>query len=123
MSNSVAQSRGWLRGIGRICAARRLSANALFVSTRVVRVCVVCVCVCRNYMNDSFRSNVFVRFDPEMIACSCIYLAARQLQVEAYLLSFSKLSRRNVLKFYRFRCSASYSFYFSFKINKTTRKR
>lgn len=36
---------------------------------------------CRNYMNDSFRTEVFVRFQPETIACACIYLAARQLQV------------------------------------------
>lgn len=32
-------------------------------------------------MNDSFRTDVFVRFHPETIACACIYLAARQLQV------------------------------------------
>lgn len=32
-------------------------------------------------MNDSFRTEVFVRFQPETIACACIYLAARQLQV------------------------------------------
>jgi hypothetical protein len=32
-------------------------------------------------MNDSFRTNVFVRFPPETIACACIYLAARKLQV------------------------------------------
>ena len=32
-------------------------------------------------MNDSFRTDVFVRFDPETIACACIWLAARQLQV------------------------------------------
>lgn len=35
----------------------------------------------RNYMNDSFRTDVFVRFYPETIACACIYLAARQLQI------------------------------------------
>ncbi|XP_064021745.1 cyclin-L1 isoform X3 [Pogoniulus pusillus] len=34
-----------------------------------------------NYMNDSLRTNVFVRFQPETIACACIYLAARALQV------------------------------------------
>lgn len=39
------------------------------------------VFICRNYMNDSFRTEVFVRFQPETIACACIYLAARQLQV------------------------------------------
>lgn len=32
-------------------------------------------------MNDSFRTDVFVRFQPETIACACIYLAARQLQI------------------------------------------
>nr|XP_003218264.3 PREDICTED: cyclin-L1 isoform X1 [Anolis carolinensis] len=34
-----------------------------------------------NYMNDSLRTNVFVRFQPETIACACIYLAARALQI------------------------------------------
>lgn len=32
-------------------------------------------------MNDSLRTNVFVRFSPETIACACIFLAARQLKV------------------------------------------
>ena len=32
-------------------------------------------------MNDSFRTNVFVRYYPETIACACIYLAARRLSV------------------------------------------
>lgn len=36
-------------------------------------------------MNDSLRTNVFVRFQAETIACACIYLAARALQVEAPL--------------------------------------
>ncbi|KAM5163418.1 cyclin-L1 [Mantella aurantiaca] len=34
-----------------------------------------------NYMNDCLRTNVFVRFDAETIACACIYLAARVLQI------------------------------------------
>ncbi|KAK2183428.1 hypothetical protein NP493_312g02016 [Ridgeia piscesae] len=34
-----------------------------------------------NYMNDSFRTNVFVRYYPETIACACIYLAARRLSI------------------------------------------
>uniref|UniRef100_A0A672QUX8 Cyclin-L1-like n=1 Tax=Sinocyclocheilus grahami TaxID=75366 RepID=A0A672QUX8_SINGR len=34
-----------------------------------------------NYMNDSLRTNVFVRFQAETIACACIYLAARVLQL------------------------------------------
>lgn len=40
-----------------------------------------CFVFFRNYMNDSLRTNVFVRFQPETIACACIYLAARALQV------------------------------------------
>ncbi|XP_042334513.1 cyclin-L2 isoform X2 [Sceloporus undulatus] len=32
-------------------------------------------------MNDSLRTDVFVRFHPETIACACIYLAARTLQI------------------------------------------
>lgn len=32
-------------------------------------------------MNDSFRTDAFVRFNPETIACACIYLAARKLQL------------------------------------------
>ncbi|KAJ8021801.1 Cyclin-L2 [Holothuria leucospilota] len=35
----------------------------------------------RNYMNDSLRTDVFVRYSPETIACACIYLSARQLSV------------------------------------------
>ncbi|XP_078064459.1 cyclin-L1a isoform X1 [Mustelus asterias] len=34
-----------------------------------------------NYMNDSLRTSVFVRFKPETVACACIYLAARALQI------------------------------------------
>ncbi|XP_066565521.1 cyclin-L1a isoform X2 [Amia ocellicauda] len=34
-----------------------------------------------NYMNDTLRTNVFVRFQVETIACACIYLAARALQI------------------------------------------
>lgn len=32
-------------------------------------------------MNDCLRTDAFVRFPPETIACSCIYLAARILRV------------------------------------------
>ena len=32
-------------------------------------------------MNDSLRTDVFLRFTPETIACACIDLAARSLQV------------------------------------------
>ncbi|OCT70586.1 cyclin-L2 isoform X1 [Xenopus laevis] len=34
-----------------------------------------------NYMNDSLRTDVFVMFNPETIACACIYLAARTLEI------------------------------------------
>lgn len=36
-------------------------------------------------MNDSLRTDVFVRFQPESIACACIYLAARTLEVSVPL--------------------------------------
>ncbi|XP_043268670.1 cyclin-L1 [Venturia canescens] len=36
---------------------------------------------CWNYMNDSLRSDVFLRYHPETVACACIYLGARQLQL------------------------------------------
>lgn len=32
-------------------------------------------------MNDSLRTDIFVRYSPETIACSCIYLSARLLQI------------------------------------------
>ena len=32
-------------------------------------------------MNDSLRSNVFLRFPPETIACACIHLAAAKMKV------------------------------------------
>jgi cyclin L len=34
-----------------------------------------------NFMNDSFRSDVFVRYQPETIACACIALAGRKLNI------------------------------------------
>lgn len=34
-----------------------------------------------NYMNDSLQTDVFVQYDPEAIACACIYLSARKLQI------------------------------------------
>lgn len=34
-----------------------------------------------NFMNDSFRTNVFVRYPPETIGCACIFLSARQLGI------------------------------------------
>ncbi|CAF3023239.1 unnamed protein product [Rotaria sp. Silwood2] len=36
---------------------------------------------CWNYMNDSLRTDIFLRFTPETIACACIDLAARTLQI------------------------------------------
>ena len=37
-------------------------------------------------MNDSLRTDIFLRFTPETIACACIDLAARTLQVRSRLL-------------------------------------
>ena len=37
--------------------------------------------VTRNYMNDSLRTDVFLRYSAETVACACIYLSARALQV------------------------------------------
>lgn len=34
-----------------------------------------------NYMNDALRTNVFVRYHPETVACACIYLTARKLKI------------------------------------------
>lgn len=32
-------------------------------------------------MNDALRTDVFIRYDPETVACACVYLGARQLQI------------------------------------------
>ena len=32
-------------------------------------------------MNDSLRTDIFVRYQPETIACACIYLSARKLGI------------------------------------------
>lgn len=34
-----------------------------------------------NFMNDSLRTDVFMRYNPETIACACIYLSARKLSI------------------------------------------
>jgi len=34
-----------------------------------------------NFMNDSLRTDCFVRHQPETIACACIYLSARKLKI------------------------------------------
>jgi len=34
-----------------------------------------------NFMNDSLRTDGFVRYQPETIACACIYLSARKLNI------------------------------------------
>ncbi|CAD5112243.1 DgyrCDS1474 [Dimorphilus gyrociliatus] len=35
----------------------------------------------RNYMNDSLRTNLWLRYKPESISCACIFLASRNMQV------------------------------------------
>ncbi len=32
-------------------------------------------------MNDSLRTDIFLRYSPENIVCACIYLAARELKI------------------------------------------
>ncbi|XP_015041435.1 cyclin-L1 [Drosophila pseudoobscura] len=34
-----------------------------------------------NFMNDSLRTDVFMRYTPEAIACACIYLSTRKLNI------------------------------------------
>lgn len=34
-----------------------------------------------NFMNDSLRTDIFLRYTPENIVCACIYLAARELKI------------------------------------------
>ncbi|KRX69183.1 Cyclin-L2, partial [Trichinella sp. T6] len=34
-----------------------------------------------NFMNDSLRSDVFLRYAPETIACACVYMAARTYSI------------------------------------------
>ena len=35
----------------------------------------------RNFMNDSLRTDIFLRYKPENIVCACIYLSARELKI------------------------------------------
>lgn len=32
-------------------------------------------------MNDSLRTDIFLRYSPENIVCACIYLSARELKI------------------------------------------
>ena len=32
-------------------------------------------------MNDSLRTDIFLRYTPQNIACACIYLSARELKI------------------------------------------
>lgn len=34
-----------------------------------------------NFMNDSLRTDIFLRYSPENIVCACIYLSARELKI------------------------------------------
>lgn len=34
-----------------------------------------------NYMNDALRSDVFMRYNPETVACACIYLSSRYMNI------------------------------------------
>jgi len=37
------------------------------------------VCRAWNYMNDGLRTDIFLRYRPETIACACVFLAARTI--------------------------------------------
>ncbi|KAK8784957.1 hypothetical protein V5799_008682 [Amblyomma americanum] len=56
------------------------SCTVVFASL-IWHLCVVLRKLERNYMNDSLRTDIFVRYSPETIACACIYLSARLLQI------------------------------------------
>lgn len=46
----------------------------------------------RNYMNDSLRTDVFLRFSAETVACACIYLSAKLLQVSIIAMLLQMIS-------------------------------
>ena len=58
-------------------------------------------------MNDSLRSDVFVRFAPETIACACIFLAARNEKVHICkmlkLMHFEVIIQKTRVLFFNFR--------------------
>ncbi|KAK2906475.1 hypothetical protein Q8A67_005460 [Cirrhinus molitorella] len=70
-----------------------------------------------NYMNDSLRTDVFLRFRAETVACACIFLSARVLQIPlpeqpAWFLLFG-VSEQDlieisccILKLYTMRCES-----------------
>jgi transcription initiation factor TFIIIB Brf1 subunit/transcription initiation factor TFIIB len=49
--------------------------------TEIFPVSDIVLLLFRNYMNDSLRTDVFVRYQPETVACACIYLASRKLNI------------------------------------------
>ena len=51
----------------------------------------------RNYINDSLRTDIFLRFKPETIACACIDLAARNLQVNEQRSSVRRASLSDLI--------------------------
>jgi len=50
-------------------------------------------------MNDSLRTDIFLRFSAETVACACIYLSARALQVShtVFHLSSRQLSTFGII--------------------------
>ncbi|RXG61645.1 Cyclin-L2, partial [Armadillidium vulgare] len=51
------------------------------LSHRIRKVEGKVVLVMENFVNDSLRTDVCVRYSPETIACSCIWLAGRRLKI------------------------------------------
>lgn len=49
-------------------------------------------------MNDSLRTEVFVRYTPENIACACIFLSARVLKVKLSIIVLRERDTNPCLK-------------------------
>ena len=50
-------------------------------------------------MNDSLRTDIFLRFTSETIACACIDLAARFLQVGSSLMVHQESEKTDMSRF------------------------
>ena len=71
-------------------------------------------------MNDSLRSDVFLRHQPETVACACVYLGARQLQLplptSPAWFSLLKLTKRQ----FRDVCRRILRLYFDLVLNRNS---
>lgn len=79
------------------CHIRKSSYLSIFIS---LSASLCCCLFSRNYMNDSLRTDVFLRFSAETVACACIYLSARTLQVGHYSVHLCALNMLTHKVFY-----------------------